>query len=286
MTMIPPPDPSTAMSTVVEASKWILPATQELYKHRKDLQPVFKKVLEMFGKKKIVFMGDKGVGKTVLLDYITGKVDLKYKPPTQSESVETGGAGKLLIKVVPGYNSPVREKAEIGFFLQDKSVDGVVYVVANGFASTRNELSKEFLIRDSQITTLEKYRELQLQSEIRDLQEVCKLLRRSIRTHRKPTWMIVAVAKMDLYYNFVQDVARYYSPYGNSPFSNTIRELQFQVGSDNFSWDAVPVSTWLEDFSWNGQIQSSTLRESQRNHFLIGFIEQLEDYAFRNLRHE
>ncbi|WP_164929510.1 hypothetical protein [Gloeobacter violaceus] len=266
-----PVDPGGALTRISEVPDWILPTASELYKRRKDIQTVFKKVSELFGRKTIVFLGMKGVGKTVLLDYVTGKAyDRGYSPPMTSTKIEEGREGRLVLRVIPGKETRYMLESEL--FLEETKVDGVVYVVANGFASIRNELAKASLIEDQNVDTLERYRELQLSSELHDLKGVCELLRSSIRRNQKPTWMVVAVTKVDLFYNFAVEAAKYYSPYGNSQFVKTLHELQHRVGSDNFTWSALPVCGWLEDFTWNNQTQGSVLKGEQRDHFEAAFV--------------
>jgi hypothetical protein len=91
--------------------------------------------------------------------------------------------------------------------------------------------------------------------------------------------MLVAVGKADLYADALDKAHAFYAPTAGSEFSARIKELAGQVGSDNFRWDALPVSSWPEDFVWNGQTLPSTLKTPERDHFLAGFAETIERYA-------
>lgn len=219
----------------------------------------------------------KGVGKTVLLDYITGRAfNRQYTLPKTSTQIEEGKAGKLVLKILPGVEARITFETE--FLEESSNIDGIVYVAAYGFASTRQEDARKALAGQG-IDTLEKYRELQLRGEIEFLEEACGFLRSYIKRYKKPAWMLVAVTKCDLYYSFAREAEQYYSPYGDSRFVKVLREFQARIGSDNFAWSPRPVCSRLEDFSWNGQLQSSVLKEEQRNHFLAAFLEKLNEYA-------
>ena len=58
-----------------------------------------------------------------------------------------------------------------------------------------------------------------------------------------------------------------------------LKQLQAQVGSDSFAWDALPVCSWLENFLWNNSIRESVLKPNQRDHFLVEFAKHLEQYC-------
>jgi putative ribosome biogenesis GTPase RsgA len=75
------------------------PLIKELFKNRDDIKNVWNKV---FGKKRIVFTGLSGAGKSVLLDFLSGKGFAQgYKPPKPSQSVEKGKLSKDLKKDKP-----------------------------------------------------------------------------------------------------------------------------------------------------------------------------------------
>jgi hypothetical protein len=270
----------------VEHTSWMLPAAQQAYKHRKDLLSAWERLTAtLFGEKKaIAFTGMPGVGKTVLFDHLIGRAFRRgYAPPLTSQSVEagriTGQKKRINLSVIPGQDAPPRIFAISNIFRGKKPVDGVIHVVANGFIEIRSREAKEALTRDAGLTTLNHYRAHQLGQELRDLDSTCELIRQTIFTHRKPTWMLVTAAKADLYFEAIKDAESYYSPHGDSRFADRMRQLQLQVGSDNFTWDALPVCAWLEDFQWNGDVQFSTLKPNQRDHILAAFAEQVEKYC-------
>lgn len=185
---------------------WILPAAEGLYANRDDIQNNFQKVSNwLVGKKStIVITGLPGVGKTVLSDYLT---DVAYKrgytPPLKSEDLETRKTSiekqRFEFKVIPGQDSPQRNNALDELFNGDEesSVDGVIHVVANGLSRVGSVFSQQ--LRSG--TSLKDYQRERMVEEIDDLSQVCEQIRKSFRNANKPAWLLVAVTKVDLYYD-------------------------------------------------------------------------------------
>lgn len=264
---------------------WILPAIKEAYKGRDDAKDAWSRV---FGKKRIVFTGLSGVGKSVLLDFLTGKgFEQGYQPPKPSQSVEKGKLSKRLktdkprmaISVLPGQDDFPRLQGLDEIFLGKKGVDGVIHVVSNGFIDERSSVAKSSLIKESGLETIEQFRQYQLKKELTDLDETCEIIRKSIHKHQKPKWLLVAVTKADLFYDKLDEAREYYSPSSKSKFAKRLKELQIQVGTDNFRWETVPVCTWLDDFEWNNEKQPSVLKVDERDHFIANFAAEMANYS-------
>lgn len=260
---------------------WLLPALKESYKSREDFKEIWRKA---FGKQNIVFTGQAGAGKSVLLDFLKGEgFKQGYKPPKPSQSVEKGKVRKsnkqMAISVLPGDNQNPRLQGINEIFLDKKAVDGVIHVVCNGFIDVRDPTAREVLINDQKIDTIEKFRQVQLSEELKDLDETCKVLRQSIQKHRTPKWMLIAVTKIDLFYDTLDVVRAYYSPNGSSEFAKRLQLLQTQVGTDNFRWGTIPVCSYLTDFEWNKEKAQSVLKTEQRDHYLTQFAEEMAEYC-------
>lgn len=255
------------------------------YKHRKQLANIFANGWSyLFGRKtSVAFTGMEGVGKTVLFDHLSGRAFVEgYKPPMRSEKAESGSVTttekRLVLQVIPGTrDSQPRLESLNKIFRESKPVDGVIHVVANGFASTRNHDTIQALLVREKLNTIPKYRSFRLNSEMNDLEETCQAIREAHHKHRRPTWLIVAIDKVDLYQDSVLKVRSYYSPEGDSCFSQRLRLLQTQVGSDNFRWKAVPVCTWLEQFAWHKQVVGSQVTAEMRNGYFAQFRDELQN---------
>lgn len=267
----------------ISHSSWLVPAVKEAYKSREQIAGVWERiVVHILGKKiKIAITGLGDVGKTVLLDHLAGKAfHLGYRPPGRSRSLETGKATakglRIGLNTIPGQGAYPRRIAISKIFKTKRPVDGVIHVVSNGYISPRQSDAHEVLVRDLGITTVEKLREHFLKEELRDLEVTLSLIHESLKDYRKPTWLIIAVAKSDLFYDQITAVERYYSPTGNSEFVQTMQKFVAQVGSDNFVWEAVPFAAWLEDFQWGSETLPSQLKPDQRDHFIGQFAETLE----------
>ena len=265
---------------------WILPAAETAYKHRDEIMRAWDRVMALVRGKKscIAFTGTMGVGKSALFDYLTGRAYARgYRPRGTSQAAERGEVltrgSRMGIYVVPGQPSRPRRETLDDLFGGKRKIHGVVHGVANGFITLRCQVAMAALKRDAHITTLEQYTQYQKRNELDDLGETCDKIRNALGKVRQPSWMIVAVTKIDLFYDEIAEVQRYYSPEGDSEFITRMRTLEKQVGTDNFRWEAVPVCSWLEDFQWNGEVQRPSLNPLRRDHFLAQLVELLESYC-------
>lgn len=256
-----------SMLVPVTHSSWLIPAAKEAYKSREQIAGAWDRIVTRIKGKKleIAVTGLNGAGKTVLLDHLTGAAFHRgYVPPGRSRSSEKGQVRakgfRLGLSTIPGQGSHIRLTAIAKIFESKRPVEGVIHVVSNGYISLRETAARETLLRDLGISTVEKIRQHFLQEELRDLDETLGLIRKSLKKSHKPTWLIVAVAKSDLFYDRMADAEQYYSPSGNSAFAEKMRQFLGQVGSDNFGWEAVPVAAWLEDFQWGSETLPSQLK--------------------------
>lgn len=258
------------------------------YEHRAEIGSLWEKIVNrvMGRERSIAFTGRPGVGKSVLFDYLRRKADARgYKPPPPSESVETAKIKapgiRVSLSVIPGDNSSPRREALLDLFSPDDPVHGVIHVVADGFTELRGEYSPDVVAEVGRLDTVEKFRKHQKRLELEDLNETCEAIRAAIRRSKEPSWMIVAVTKIDLYYSEMAEARDYYAPKSKGPFAKRLRQLQGQVGSDNFRWTAVPVCAALEDFTWNAQVVSSTLDERVRDEYIQNLANTLERFCGR-----
>jgi hypothetical protein len=57
----------------------------------------------------------------------------------------------------------------------------------------------------------------------------------------RPTWLVIAVTKADLYPDELDEAVRYYSPGSGSPFADKLDELRALAGGAKLSIDVLPV---------------------------------------------
>ena len=264
---------------------WLGPSLTA-YRHRTDLKELLAGGLaRLLGKRiSLAFTGMQGVGKSVLLDQLTGKAARTgYRLPPQSQGVETGQIAspkrRIRISVVPGQIAEPRYVALDNLFKAKDVPQGVVHVVAQGFAAVRNQDAARVLVKDAKITTVPKFRTYQRERELADLDETCEAIRDAHRTTRAPKWLIVAVDKIDLYHDTIEKARAYYAPDANSPFADRLRRLADQAGSDNFRWEAAPVCGCLDGFAWNGREVVPQFEEPQRQAYPAQFLDLLKSYC-------
>ena len=233
---------------------------------------------------RIAFTGMQGVGKTVLFDYLTGAAyDPNYTLPGPSkfpeEKTDHLKKVKRIIQVVPGDpDSPEKFKTIGAAFDGKKTVDGLVHVVANGYAEIRGEgVTEQFVGRG--IDTIERIREEQLRAELDDLDDVLSYVKKTGKMYDKPKWMIVAVTKLDLFADQIGPVESYYAADPASPFVAKLNDVRAELGKKNFGWTALPVCSSLEDYEFNGQTKKSDFSEQRRNRLVVALDTALRAYS-------
>ncbi len=238
---------------------WTVPAAAQAWENREQIVSLWEKTIAfLLGRKtRIAFTGVSGTGKTVLLDCLTGKAFRQdYTPPKHSSAEEEKGrlaakGKRIALTVVPGQAaSTTRFDVLEELFDPDDPVEGVVHVVANGFVEIRDATAREALAKEGKLDTLQKFRAHQMEEEVKHLADLCRDIRRCQSKSRRPRWVLVAVTKADLFLPEIEAARLHYSPAGDGQFVTALKALKLQIGEDNFTWTAVPVCGWPEDFHW------------------------------------
>lgn len=189
----------------------------------------------------IAVTGMTGVGKTELIDHLCGR---GHDEPTEAGSAvmerrvrRSGGLRGFRFRVVPGENAATRLGALDEVF-HDDPVDGVLHVVANGYATGRRPAGTT----GSVVVP----REVQLARELEDWTVTSHRLAAMAVRRPQPTWLVVVVTKVDLFADEVDEVVRGYSPGSGTEFGDRVDELRTLAGAAKLSIDVLPVCSHLD----------------------------------------
>ena len=212
----------------------------------------------------VAVTGMTGVGKTQLADRLSrrtsggaaGEVGSAVMERRTRRSARLQGFRFL---VVPGDNAATRLGALDEVF-HDEPVDGVIHVVANGYATPRRTAGTT----GTAIAT----REEQLAAELEDWAITSHRIASMAVRRDKPVWLVIAVTKADLYADELDDVVQYYSPGSGTAFGNKIDELRALAGGARLSVDVLPVCS-------QGGDRTSSISSKRANAMVDALAERL-----------
>jgi hypothetical protein len=191
----------------------------------------------------VAVTGMTGVGKTRLADRLSRRASAQSSDPGTQEvgsatmerrTRRNARMRGYRFRVVPGENAATRLGALDEVF-HDEPVDGVLHVVANGHATPRRLAGTTGAAAAT--------REEQLAAELEDWSITAHRIASMAVRRERPTWLVIAVTKADLFADDIDAAVHYYSPGSGSPFGDKLDELRALAGGAKLSIDVLPVSS-------------------------------------------
>ena len=160
---------------------------------------------------------------------------------------------KIALTTIPGQESRSRFYAMEELFGERTRVDGVIFVASNGFDHTwpkhANEVASS-LPTFGFNTLLERNRKKELFS----FRDVCDhVIQKKVMAPEEfmPRWLLVAVNKLDLYWNEQSRAREYYMRTAESDFAEIADDLLRRVGSMSLDYHVLPVAAGALNFSFD-----------------------------------
>jgi len=147
----------------------------------------------------------------------------------------------------------------------------VIFLVDYGYVAPRDGALAAALLKKDGLDTIEKLREHNLKTELSDFDVLKSMIIKKREKHSYPSWLVIAVNKVDLYGDKVGDALNYYHPEGGGSFGGKVAELVTHVGSSNLQVHVIQTCGHVQDFQWNEEIVSTQFDHASRDALLVNF---------------
>ena len=230
-----------------------------IYKNRYSIQYWYKRLEVSFnkGKTNVVVVGRPSVGKTILTKHLNEKISIQTDKPETSSAVEVEvlklKKWSKIIRTIPGQSSQERYQGLEEAFDKHYSLEGVIYVTDWGYTKVRDRLIEKKLIEEKGIENIQALRNHYLKLELDDFNHILNKIKQAKANKRGPNWLLIAVNKVDLFYDKIDEAQKYYHPDFKSDFTSILNNFLSCVGDQNLKYISLPVACWEEDFIWNSE---------------------------------
>ena len=201
----------------------------------------------MSPRKPVAVAGDAGAGKTGIWSQLT------QNPAAYDMSVATddgymmrmNARDRLVLITIPGQISRPRAFAMDEVFDIRRRLRGVIYVASYGYdhiwPNEADQVASN--LRPHNLRELRNYNMRQELSNFTDLRNA--ILKKFVQGPRDlaPTWLLVLVNKLDLYWPEADAAWQYYRPSSRSRFNSLAQELIQRVGTLSLKYHVLPVAT-------------------------------------------
>ena len=216
----------------------------------------------------IAITGVRGAGKSVIYDALADRIGGSYVPRGRSEELEihevkTGQRGqrrRSTVNIVPGQVSYNRGQAFTNMFLNGNRPMGVIHVVTWGYDWIWGQAERQAILQYLRGRGTEPDLASLLfenrKAELKFFRDTCDLIRQAWSSRPPGRWLIVAVAKADLYWPAIDQARNYYLPdsnqNGESEFRVILRSLVADLHEGGIKHLAVlPVSSMSKPFDFS-----------------------------------
>ncbi|HEY1625530.1 MAG TPA: hypothetical protein VGG16_17200 [Streptosporangiaceae bacterium] len=229
----------------------------------------------------------------MLYDALAGITDGSYSPPPESKYTEThkvvltgSKRTRANLWVIPGQSSDKRREAEEAAFGPYSNTTGLIHTVCWGRNEIWQQGGKDAIKDRIRGTGSEpdqnKVFEVGKDEELKNFQRICTMLKDAWGS-RSDVWLIIAVAKCDLFWKDLSDVRDYYIPTSAVLRANAAaaKAKAARVAANDH-----PNSTELASAADLAENEAEALADPSRSAFadvLSDLIESLGWKSFRNL---
>lgn len=245
------------------------------YEYRHQIQHWYKQLLVAadLGATNVLITGLENSGKTILQKALGKEIASHGFPePRQSKFVERAaqrlGEWTSIVTTVPGHLGGIAKNALQEHLTSNPSLSGVIHVVDFGYWNPRSPAVAARLVnkhagnpaKPTNDDVLE-IRAEAIKQERAYFRSLLSVVRQSFDSHREPTWLILAVAKADLYLDSLTDAEQLYDPAnaaGKGPWGRNFGKhlmdvLGTEIEEGDFFVDASPVCCYPEVHRWAGR---------------------------------